>query len=469
MPYRKIKLSFGKTLLALFISICLFGEAGSMFAASMENGDDASLSEDGSQTAYYLEKPVITVTPKNKNKIKISWMPVDGATTYMLSRSTDPEGEFTLISSDIMGNSSEDEEDTQDDAQDEYADGDFSEDDYAGNDNLQDDAAQDEYADGKSSKTDYADKDASEITYVDRGLNGSTTYYYRLYAVSGNMVSEPSDLDSAMTFSFSISKKKVALLQGNSEKIRAHSSNYEKIKWKSMNRRVAKVSPNGKITGVGKGTTKITATSHGVSFAITVNVRLKLCGIDVSHWNHTIKWSKVANSGKVSFAILKATQSTNYKDTAFEKNYKGAKAAGIKVGCYHFTVATSVAKAKREAKYLLRVLKGRKMDYPVALDFEDMNIIYHTNKAQRTQMVLAFKKIVENAGYDFVLYTSKSWLDSYFYNNKFKNMNIWVAQWKVPKCTYTGEGKIAMWQYSSTGKISGIIGRVDMNYCYKSY
>ena len=94
-----------------------------------------------------------------------------------------------------------------------------------------------------------------------------------------------------------------------------------------------------------------------------VSYRDAPAGIDVSSYQGEIDWKKVAGSG-VSFAMLRAgmrgyTKGGLMTDATFEKNYKGARAAGVDVGVYFFSQATSVEEAEEEADYLFALLDGR--------------------------------------------------------------------------------------------------------------
>ena len=90
-------------------------------------------------------------------------------------------------------------------------------------------------------------------------------------------------------------------------------------------------------------------------------------GIDVSRYQGTIDWAAVARAGK-QFAVIRAVSSNNsgvYVDPMFEKNYAGAKAAGLRVGVYYYTYAQTESYADRELEALTAVLAGKKLEYPV--------------------------------------------------------------------------------------------------------
>ena len=97
-------------------------------------------------------------------------------------------------------------------------------------------------------------------------------------------------------------------------------------------------------------------------------------GIDVSKHQGVIDWRKV----KAEFAILRAGfgRYANQKDTQFERNYAGAKAAGIPVGAYWYSYARSAEEAREEAKACLQVLQGKQFEFPIYFDIEDCSQSY---------------------------------------------------------------------------------------------
>lgn len=184
-------------------------------------------------------------------------------------------------------------------------------------------------------------------------------------------------------------------------------------------------------------------------------------GIDVSHWQGRIDWQKVKKSG-VNFAVLKATEGTYYRDNTFETNYRGAMSAGLNVGAYHYAKFKSVAQAKAEAYYFLKVLNGRKMTYPVALDLEENK--GGLSRSALTACAKAFMEIVEGAGYAVMLYTYKGFsIDQKYLDLKALDQYIlWLARYN----SYLG-ATAHIWQYSDKGRVPGIPGNVvDLNTAY---
>lgn len=189
-------------------------------------------------------------------------------------------------------------------------------------------------------------------------------------------------------------------------------------------------------------------------------------GIDVSKWQGNIDWKKVKASG-VDFAILRAGYGSaiSQKDITFEDNYKNAKAAGIPVGAYHYSYAKDVAGAKKEAQTFLEWIKDKQFEYPVVFDIEE-NVVFNLGKNTVSEIIKAFCSTVESAGYYVSVYTNKNWLDHVVSDEVKGKYDTWLAQWSSAP---SYDGPFGMWQYSSSGTVDGISGRVDMNIAYKNY
>lgn len=192
-----------------------------------------------------------------------------------------------------------------------------------------------------------------------------------------------------------------------------------------------------------------------------------LRGIDVSRWQKNINWNLVKESG-VSFAILKAGGSDEgfYTDPTFETNYAGAKAAGIPVGAYYYVgpLCTSKEAGIADAKRFLEIIKGKTFEYPVYIDLESTE---PPAKQGATTATIAFCEHMENNGYFVGIYASDvSGFCDRLDLNKLTAYSKWVARYGSKPQYVTSYD---MWQYSDKGKINGIIGDVDMDYCYQDF
>ena len=194
-------------------------------------------------------------------------------------------------------------------------------------------------------------------------------------------------------------------------------------------------------------------------------------GIDVSKWNGTIDWNAVRNSG-VNYVIIRcgyrgSSTGALVVDPKFEANIKGATAAGIKVGVYFFSQAVNNSEAVEEASMVLELIKNYKISYPVFLDVEASGgRADGISVAARTDVIKTFCQTIQNSGYTAGVYANKNWLTTKIDTSKLNQYKIWLAQYASTP-TYTG--RYDMWQYKSTGKVTGISGDVDLNWSYLGY
>ncbi|MDE6917913.1 MAG: glycoside hydrolase family 25 protein [Lachnospiraceae bacterium] len=193
-------------------------------------------------------------------------------------------------------------------------------------------------------------------------------------------------------------------------------------------------------------------------------------GIDVSKWNGEIDWEVVKAEG-VDFAIIRcgyrgSSSGWLIEDPYFYRNLTGAKKAGIKVGLYFFTQATNQMEAVEEASMVVSLLGDTAIDYPVFIDTEGAGgngRADNLDPATRTAVVNAFCQTIQNAGLAAGVYSGRNW----FYNNliveDMNAPNVWLAEYRDTPL-YTG--RYDMWQYTSSGSVAGIEGRVDLNVSY---
>lgn len=193
-------------------------------------------------------------------------------------------------------------------------------------------------------------------------------------------------------------------------------------------------------------------------------------GIDVSKYQGNIDWQAVKNDG-IQFAMIRAGYVTNGKmvvDERFHTNMAGALAAGMDAGVYLYSYATNEEQAKLEASLLLKEIepyKGR-VTYPIAWDIEDEKWQGGLSNATRTAMAKAFCEAIEAAGYYVSIYANLNWVQNKLNWAELTAYDLWLAQWaEAPTDKYA----FGMWQYTSSGSVAGISGRVDMNEAYKDY
>lgn len=184
-------------------------------------------------------------------------------------------------------------------------------------------------------------------------------------------------------------------------------------------------------------------------------------GIDVSHWQGSIEWDRVKGDG-IQFTFVKATQGTNFIDDKFDENVKGALKNKIHVGAYHFAEFDTVEEAKQEAKFFIENVKEYDLDYPLVLDLEINKS--NVSKDQLTDAAIAFLEFLENKGYFAVLYTGHYFYGTDLDGKRLKPYALWIARYNE---TLGMEADI--WQYTSSGKVNGIRGSVDLNTSYRDF
>jgi len=184
--------------------------------------------------------------------------------------------------------------------------------------------------------------------------------------------------------------------------------------------------------------------------------------IDVSYWQYAIDWDRVHRDGDIDGAILRigytatATKVKNV-DSYFANNLKGVQKYGIPFGVYYYGYATNKKEALEEANLVIKTLNGTKLNFPIYYDAEESKI----TKAQYEEVIPAFIEAVTKAGYKAGVYGNYNALTYTYLNSPIiKKYPIWVAQYNTT-CDYAGN--YVMWQYTSSGKIPGINGNVDMN------
>lgn len=190
-------------------------------------------------------------------------------------------------------------------------------------------------------------------------------------------------------------------------------------------------------------------------------------GIDVSDWQGEINWPKAKAAG-VEFALLKCgfgMDLTDQDDDCFAYNAAECERLGIPYGVYLYSYANTREKAKSEAEHVLRMLAGRKLAYPVYLDLED-EIVNDIGPANILENVKIWTAAIEAAGYTAGVYANLNWWNHILTDPWYDTKERWVAQYyKV--CEYDKE--YGIWQNTSVGKVDGIDGSVDCDWCYVDY
>lgn len=215
-------------------------------------------------------------------------------------------------------------------------------------------------------------------------------------------------------------------------------------------------------------------TRNGYAFYKENEDITSIAGIDVSEHQGDIDWNAVKNAG-IEFAIIRIGYRTYgggeiTLDTTFEQNLRNADAAGIKTGVYFFSQAIDPEEAIEEADAVIDAIRPYNITYPVIFDWELI-----IGDSARTDVMtvdnladacISFCERVKSAGYTPMIYQNKNTTMFKLDLPKLQDYDFWLAEYG-DKPTYYYDYQ--MWQYSSTGKVPGINGEVDMNISFKDY
>ena len=190
-------------------------------------------------------------------------------------------------------------------------------------------------------------------------------------------------------------------------------------------------------------------------------------GIDVSYWQGDIDWQQVKDAG-VEFAMIRigwrgSEQGLLDIDEYARQNYDGAKAVGIKVGCYFFSQSISPEEAVEEAEYVLELVKDWQLDMPIVYDWEYISAESRTGAVDArllTDCTIAFCERILQAGYTPMIYFNADQSHKQMFLEELTDYPFWLAMYES-EMDYPY--KIDMWQYTNAGTVPGIDGNVDLN------
>ena len=184
-------------------------------------------------------------------------------------------------------------------------------------------------------------------------------------------------------------------------------------------------------------------------------------GIDVSSWQQNIDFAAVRNAG-IEIVYMKSSEGSSYIDSYFETNYRNAKANGLKVGFYHYVTARTTEQARAQATFFAKVISGKEPDCKLAMDFENFGNLSTT---QVNEISRVFLETLENLTNKEVLIYSNAYSARTIFSSSLSNYPLWVANYGVSEPGDNGKWSTWVgWQYTDTGKISGISGYVDRDY-----
>lgn len=195
-----------------------------------------------------------------------------------------------------------------------------------------------------------------------------------------------------------------------------------------------------------------------------------LQGIDVSEFQgEEIDWKLVKQSG-VDFAVIRLGYRAYGEggelvpDAMYEKNITGALDAGLIVGVYFFSQATSNAEAMEEAEYVLELIRPYRISGPVVYDTEEIRWddarTDENTVREFTEFCRVFCDQVREAGYSPMIYSNMKWMAFSLDMEALSEYDFWYADYHdTPQCPYN----FKMWQYSESGVVPGIHTNVDLN------
>lgn len=200
---------------------------------------------------------------------------------------------------------------------------------------------------------------------------------------------------------------------------------------------------------------------------------MKKFGIDTSKWQGDFNFAAAKADEGVEFAILKigGGDAGLYKDIQFENSYKRCAECGLDKGAYFFGHAMNMDEAKKEADYLISLLKGKKFEYPVFYDVEaDM---LNIGRELLTDVIKYILEALEKAGYWAGIYGSADNIQYYADDTQLTRWSHWLAGYSAEAPAINSGSELQIWQFGGdtnkirSNKINGTI--VDQNYCYVDF
>jgi lysozyme len=197
------------------------------------------------------------------------------------------------------------------------------------------------------------------------------------------------------------------------------------------------------------------------NFGIHIPPGFAVHGIDVSNHQGSINWPLVGamqdDGISLDFVIIKATEGVSHTDRKFERNWRGAKEAGMARGAYHFL--TPSISGKEQARHFISQVKLRPGDLPPVLDVETIGFV---SKERLKSRVREFLETVEKH-YKIkpIIYSNAKFYD-HILGPEFNNYPLWVAHYFRLNSPRIGRNW-TFWQHSERGRVNGIRGAVDFN------
>ena len=189
--------------------------------------------------------------------------------------------------------------------------------------------------------------------------------------------------------------------------------------------------------------------------------------LDVSKWQGSINWDKVKASGKIDGVMLRVLGSKGgkpYLDPYFARNYAECARLGIPVGGYYYTCAVTPRQTEEELAALRAALADKNFQLPLAIDVEDPRL-RSLAPAKLSDLVAEAAAQLEAWGLYAMVYTYTNFADTALDMAALAAYDLWIADYRGKRPAR----RHGMWQYTSSGKIHGVSGPVDLSVAYKDY
>ena len=189
--------------------------------------------------------------------------------------------------------------------------------------------------------------------------------------------------------------------------------------------------------------------------------------LDVSKWQGSIDWDAVKRSGKIDGVMLRVLGSKGgkpYIDPFFARNYAECTRLGLPVGGYYYTFAVTQRQTEEELAALKTALRGKTFQLPLAIDVEDPRLRSLTPAKLSARVAEAAAQLEAWRLYAMV-YTYTNFADTALDMAAFAAYDLWIADYRGKRPAR----RHGMWQYTSSGKIPGVSGPVDLSHAYKDY
>jgi GH25 family lysozyme M1 (1,4-beta-N-acetylmuramidase) len=190
-------------------------------------------------------------------------------------------------------------------------------------------------------------------------------------------------------------------------------------------------------------------------------------GMDVSEHQQNVDWQQVKEAG-IEFVMIRAgyrgyTEGKLFRDSLFLRHIADAREAGLDIGVYFFSQAITPEEARKEAKFLLTMLKDAPAEMGIAFDWEYISADARTGNIDgqtMTDCAIAFCQTIANAGYKPIIYFNQHQALEQYALEDLSTYDFWLAMYNEEM---TFPYRVDLWQYTEDGTVPGIEGPVDIN------